>query len=65
MAFVCHPTYSRNMTRTWSDHYKLVIFEEDQNPKSEARNPKQARNAIDQNPKREPTRKRFAFVLDI
>ena len=27
MAFICPPTYTTNMTRKWSDHYKLVILE--------------------------------------
>jgi hypothetical protein len=39
--------------------------EKGENPKSEARNPKQARNSNDQNPKPQPTEKRSAFVLDI
>jgi len=27
MAFICPSTYAMNMTRRWSDHYKLVILE--------------------------------------
>jgi len=27
MVFICPSTYAMNMTRTWSDHYKLVILE--------------------------------------
>lgn len=29
MAFICLPIYTMNMTRKWSDHYKLVILEEE------------------------------------